>query len=100
MQPQTLNDEDLVLLPGHVYAFVLRSRKYCKFAPMQAFLVRCTQRAHLPLGRCDITLLEDVIVNKQSFDSLVLPSRHKKLMKALVNTVGDPRLCAPAKSRG
>lgn len=57
------HSEDLLLLPGQVYGFVIRLREF---------------RA------LDVTLIRDVRLNKSGFDDLVLPKRHRKLIKALV----------------
>ncbi|XXH01268.1 hypothetical protein Hte_007622 [Hypoxylon texense] len=59
-----LSDEELRLLPGSVYAYVLRSRKYCK---------------------CDINLIKEISLNRQAFDDLVLPKHYKTLIKSLVD---------------
>ncbi|KAI0435901.1 hypothetical protein F4803DRAFT_544040 [Xylaria telfairii] len=58
-----LTDDELRLLPGTVYAYVLRSRKYCL---------------------CDISFIKEVIPNKMAFDNLVLPIKYKKLLMSLV----------------
>ncbi|KAI9690602.1 MAG: hypothetical protein M1820_009997 [Bogoriella megaspora] len=65
LDAKDLDDEAVLLLPGYVYAYVLRSRKYRK---------------------CDLQLISPVRLNENGFDSLVLPSRHKTLLKALVDT--------------
>ncbi|KAI1771509.1 P-loop containing nucleoside triphosphate hydrolase protein [Hypoxylon cercidicola] len=59
-----LTEEELRLLPGSVYAYVLRSRKYCK---------------------CDINLIKEISLNRQAFDDLVLPKHYKTLIKSLVD---------------
>lgn len=58
-----LGDEELLLLPGHVFAYVLRIRDFRKL---------------------DVMLIREVNLNKTGFEDLVLPSRHKRLTKALV----------------
>ncbi|GAP90279.1 putative P-loop containing nucleoside triphosphate hydrolase [Rosellinia necatrix] len=60
-----LGDDDLRLLPGTVYAYILRSRKYC---------------------RCDISFIKEITPNKTAFDHLVLPTKYKKLLKSLVDS--------------
>ncbi|KAI3336583.1 P-loop containing nucleoside triphosphate hydrolase protein [Xylariaceae sp. AK1471] len=67
-QSQEMNSEDLTkdelrLLPGTVYAYILRSRRYCK---------------------CDINLIEEIKLNTEAFDDLVLPKDHRILIKSLV----------------
>lgn len=57
-------DDEVLLLPGLVYGFVIRLREF---------------RA------LDVTLIRDVQLNKSGFDDLVLPTRHRKLIKALVD---------------
>ncbi|KAI0407318.1 hypothetical protein F4802DRAFT_555013 [Xylaria palmicola] len=59
-----LGDDELRLLPGTVYAYVLRSRKYC---------------------RCDISFIQEITPNLKAIDSLVLPAKHKNLLMSLVN---------------
>ncbi|KAI8944711.1 hypothetical protein F4801DRAFT_570770 [Xylaria longipes] len=59
-----LSDDELRLLPGTVYAYVLRSRKYCL---------------------CDISFIKEVTPNKRAFDSLVLPTKYKNLLMSLVD---------------
>ncbi|KAI0478288.1 P-loop containing nucleoside triphosphate hydrolase protein [Xylaria cf. heliscus] len=59
-----LTDDELRLLPGTVYAYVLRSRRYCL---------------------CDISFIRQVIPNKTAFDNLVLPIKYKTLLMSLVN---------------
>ncbi|KAI4858765.1 P-loop containing nucleoside triphosphate hydrolase protein [Hypoxylon rubiginosum] len=64
MNSDDLTDEELRLLPGSVYAYILRSRKYCK---------------------CDINLIKEISLNRQAFDDLVLPKHYKTLIKSLVD---------------
>ncbi|KAF2969485.1 hypothetical protein GQX73_g4034 [Xylaria multiplex] len=59
-----LTDDELRLLPGTVYAYILRSRKYC---------------------RCDISFIKEITPNKKAIDSLVLPTKHKTLLMSLVD---------------
>ncbi|KAI1150759.1 P-loop containing nucleoside triphosphate hydrolase protein [Nemania diffusa] len=59
-----LGDDELRLLPGSVYAYVLRSRKYC---------------------RCDISFIKEITPNQKAMDSLVLPTKHKNLLMSLVD---------------
>ncbi|KAI0529920.1 hypothetical protein GGR58DRAFT_277234 [Xylaria digitata] len=59
-----LTDEELRLLPGTVYAYILRSRKYC---------------------RCDISFIKEITPNKKAIDNLVLPAKHKTLLMSLVD---------------
>jgi hypothetical protein len=61
-----LGDDELRLLPGTVYAYILRSRKYC---------------------RCDISFIQEITPNKSAFDRLVLPSKYKDLLKSLIDRV-------------
>ncbi|KAF2189528.1 hypothetical protein K469DRAFT_747594 [Zopfia rhizophila CBS 207.26] len=63
MSPDDLTDNELRLLPGAVYAYVLRNRKYCK---------------------CDINLIKELSLNKEAFDDLVLPKHYRTLIKSLV----------------
>ncbi|KAH8704254.1 hypothetical protein BGW36DRAFT_404462 [Talaromyces proteolyticus] len=63
MNSEDLTDEELRLLPGAVYAYILRSRKYC---------------------RCDINLIKEITLNKEAFDDLVLPESYKNLIKSLI----------------
>ncbi|KAI0165323.1 P-loop containing nucleoside triphosphate hydrolase protein [Hypoxylon sp. FL1284] len=64
LSTEDLTDFELRLLPGSVYAYVLRSRKYCK---------------------CDINLVKEISLNRGAFDDLVLPERNKTLIKSLVD---------------
>ncbi|KAI8635047.1 P-loop containing nucleoside triphosphate hydrolase protein [Xylariaceae sp. FL1651] len=59
-----LRDHQLVILPGVVYAYVLRSRRYCKL---------------------DIDLIQPIRLNRMAFDDLVLPKNHRKLIRSLVD---------------
>ncbi|TGJ84774.1 hypothetical protein E0Z10_g3976 [Xylaria hypoxylon] len=59
-----LTDDELRLLPGTVYAYILRSRKYC---------------------RCDISFVKEIIPNRKAIDSLVLPTKYKNLLMSLVD---------------
>ncbi|RWA07425.1 hypothetical protein EKO27_g7678 [Xylaria grammica] len=59
-----LADDELRLLPGTVYAYVLRSRKYC---------------------RCDISFIKEISPNKDAINSLVLPEKYKNLLMSLVD---------------
>ncbi|KAI0151812.1 P-loop containing nucleoside triphosphate hydrolase protein [Xylariaceae sp. FL1272] len=65
LKPSELKDEELLLLPGTVYAYVLRSRNYC---------------------RCDISHIKEVVVNKKAFDNLVLSDERKDLLRSLVDS--------------
>ncbi|KAI1081441.1 P-loop containing nucleoside triphosphate hydrolase protein [Whalleya microplaca] len=64
MTSDDLTDDELRLLPGEVYAYVLRSRKYCK---------------------CDISFIEEISLNIEAFDDLVLPKNYRTLIKSLVD---------------
>ncbi|OCK84605.1 hypothetical protein K432DRAFT_389408 [Lepidopterella palustris CBS 459.81] len=65
MDSKDLTHDDIILLPGNVYAYVLRYRKFCK---------------------CDVNLIKDVNLSKNGFDELVLPVRTWELIKSLVDT--------------
>ena len=71
---EKLPNEVLILLPPRVYGFSLLDRKWFAF---------------------DISLVEDIKSSNQSFDRLVIPEDHKKIMQALVrhHTKG-PRIAA------
>ncbi|KAI0006576.1 P-loop containing nucleoside triphosphate hydrolase protein [Xylariaceae sp. FL0662B] len=64
MSADDLTDDELRLLPGEVYAYVLRSRKYCK---------------------CDINFIKEINLNREAFDDLVLPKKHRTIIKSLVD---------------
>ncbi|KAJ8133033.1 hypothetical protein O1611_g591 [Lasiodiplodia mahajangana] len=59
-----LGDDELRLLPGTVYAYILRSRRYC---------------------RCDISFIKEITPNLKAIDNLVLPAKHKNLLMSLVD---------------
>ena len=59
-----IGEQETLLLPGYVYAYVLRLRDFRKL---------------------DVTLVRDVQLNTSGFDDLVLPKQHRKLIKALVD---------------
>ena len=71
---EKLPNEVLILLPPRVYGFSLLDRKWFAF---------------------DISLVEDIKYSNLSFDRLVIPEDHKKIMQALVrhHTKG-PRIAA------
>ena len=71
---ENLPNEALMLLPPRVYGFSLLDRKWFAF---------------------DISLVEDIKYSNLSFDRLVIPEDHKKIMQALVrhHTKG-PRIAA------
>ncbi|KAI1330318.1 CTD kinase subunit gamma CTK3-domain-containing protein [Xylariaceae sp. FL0255] len=56
---EDLKEDDLRLLPGTIYAYILRSRQYC---------------------RCDVDLIQSIQLNRAAFDDLVLPFEHKQLI--------------------
>ena len=60
---EKLPNEALILLPPRVYGFSLLDRKWFAF---------------------DISLVEDIEYSNLSFDRLVIPEDHKKIMQALV----------------
>lgn len=62
---QVLRDEDLILLPRRLFAYVLRDRK---FAPV------------------DVRYLRQVAEQLNAFDSLKLPGNHKNMVQALVDS--------------
>ncbi|KAI3318452.1 P-loop containing nucleoside triphosphate hydrolase protein [Xylariaceae sp. AK1471] len=64
LNAEDLTDDELRLLPGTVYAYILRSRKYC---------------------RCDISFIKEIDLNRRAFDDLVLPTKYKNLLKSLVD---------------
>ena len=74
---EKLPNEALILLPPRVYGFSLLDRKWFAF---------------------DISLVEDIKYSNLSFDRLVIPDDHKKIMQALVrhHTKG-PRVAAEIK---
>jgi hypothetical protein len=57
-----MDDEDKLLLPPHVHGFVLHTRRWARF---------------------NVELVQDVMYT-DGFDSLVLPERHKDIVRALV----------------
>ena len=74
---EMLSSESLMLLPPRVYGFSLLERKWYAF---------------------DLSMVENIKESDQSFDHLVLPDDHKKIMQALVqhHTIGP----APATTLG
>jgi ATPase family associated with various cellular activities (AAA) len=64
LRPEQIGEQEKILLPGHVYGYVLRMRDFRKL---------------------DVMLIRDVNLNKHGFEDLVLPKRHRKLIKALVD---------------
>jgi hypothetical protein len=82
MTSEDLTKNELRLLPGTVYAYILRSRRYCKSHTRYAerLLTRCT-------GKCDINFIKEIQLNTEAFDDLVLPPNHRTLIKSLVERV-------------
>ena len=75
---EKLTNEALILLPPRVYGFSLLDREWFAF---------------------DISLVEDIKYSNLSFDRLVIPEDHKKIMQALVrhHTKGPRRAAAEVK---
>ena len=75
---EKLPNDALILLPPRVYGFSLLDRKWFAF---------------------DISLVEDIKYSNLSFDRLVIPEDHKKIMQALVqhHTKGPRRRAAEMK---
>ena len=73
---EKLPNEVLILLPPRVYGFSLLDRKWFAF---------------------DISLVDDIKYSSLSFDRLVIPEDHKKIVQALVqHHTKDPRIAAAA----
>jgi hypothetical protein len=74
---------DLLLLPSRVYAFILRSRKWGKFTPSSILEGFLTSQF---IAALDIDSLRDIKARKNGFEDLELPSGHKDVVQALVQT--------------
>lgn len=81
-QSLLLSREDcLVLLPQRIDAFVLRSRAWGELEGFRSFVLMLTVLVGL-----DVARIGPLKPRVQSFEQLVLPKEHKKIVEGLVKT--------------
>lgn len=88
-----LSDDDLSLLPARVFAYSFRNRKF-GMSSDDTYAVTFSAAILLPsiLVMLNVNNLRPVTPRVEGFNSLILPSGHKRIVQALVRSHFDDKL--------